>query len=90
MVGTAAPVMKKYISHPAIWVIKNKIKSLLGKPICTDTIPKCDVGQDSLQGDLRGGGINPGTSNIKGTGLITEMFEDERLKLIDEVEEENL
>jgi len=53
MVGTAAPVMKKYIKHPATWVVKNKIKSLLGKPICIDEIPKCDVGQDPRQGDLR-------------------------------------
>ena len=53
MVGTAAPVMKKYIKHPAMWVAKNKIKSLLGRPICIDRIPKCDVGQDPLQGDLR-------------------------------------
>lgn len=53
MVGTAAPVMKKYIKHPTKWVIKNKIKSVLGRPICVDTIPKYDVGQDSQQGDLR-------------------------------------
>lgn len=53
MVGTAAPVMKKYIKHPAMWVAKNKLKSLLGKPICIDDIPKCDVGQDPHQGDLR-------------------------------------
>ena len=53
MVGTAAPVMKKYIRHPAKWVIKNKIKSILGRPICVDEIPHYDVGQDSMQGDLR-------------------------------------
>lgn len=53
MVGTAAPVMKKYIKHPIKWVVKNKIKSLLGRPICIDKIPKCDVGQDPMQGDLR-------------------------------------
>lgn len=53
MVGTAAPVMKKYIKHPLGWVVKNKVKSLLGKPICTDNIPHFDVGQDPLQGDLR-------------------------------------
>ena len=47
--------MKKYIKHPTKWVIKNKIKSMFGKPICIDTIPKCDVGQDPRQGDLRGG-----------------------------------
>ena len=55
MVGTAAPVMKKYIKNPAIWVLKNKIKSMLGKPICIDEIPQFDVGQNPLQGDLRGG-----------------------------------
>jgi len=53
MVGTAAPVMKKYIRHPAQWVIKNKLKSLLGRPIRDDKIPYYDVGQDGLQGDLR-------------------------------------
>lgn len=58
MVGTAAPVMKKYIRHPAMWVAKNKLKSVLGKPVCIDEIPQCDVGQDPRQGDLRatGGG----------------------------------
>lgn len=58
MVGTAAPVMKKYIAHPAKWVAKNKLKSLMGKPVCIDDIPECDVGQDPRQGDLRetGGG----------------------------------
>ncbi len=55
MVGTAAPVMKKYVRHPARWVLKNKIKSLLGRPICIDEIPKFDVGQDPRQGDLRQG-----------------------------------
>lgn len=53
MVGTAAPVMKKYIKHPTKWVVKNKIKSLLGRSICTDFIPIYNVGQDSRQGDLR-------------------------------------
>jgi radical SAM protein with 4Fe4S-binding SPASM domain len=58
MVGTAAPVMKKYIKHPTYWVIKNKIKSMLGKPICIDDVPHFDVGQDPLQGDLRGGSVS--------------------------------
>jgi radical SAM protein with 4Fe4S-binding SPASM domain len=53
MVGTAAPVMKKYIKHPTAWVVKNKIKSMLGKPICIDNIPHYDVGQSPLQGNLR-------------------------------------
>lgn len=55
MVGTAAPVMKKYIKHPTSWVMKNKLKSMLGKPICIDEVPHFDVGQDPLQGNLREG-----------------------------------
>lgn len=55
MVGTAAPVMKKYIKHPTSWVVKNKIKSMLGKPICIDDVPHFGVGQDPLQGNLREG-----------------------------------
>jgi radical SAM protein with 4Fe4S-binding SPASM domain len=57
MVGTAAPVMKKYIKHPTSWVVKNKIKSMLGKPICIDDVPHFDVGQDPLQGNLREGTV---------------------------------
>lgn len=52
MVGTAAPVMKKYIRHPADWVIKNKIRSLSGKAIRLDEFPYYEVGQNPLQGDL--------------------------------------
>ena len=33
MVGTAAPVMKKYVAIPMKWVINQKIQSLLGRPI---------------------------------------------------------
>lgn len=33
MVGTAAPVMKKYMAIPMKWVINQKIQSLLGHPI---------------------------------------------------------
>jgi len=54
MIGSASPVMKKYIKHPLKWVIKNKIKSLAGKGVDIDTTPYYDVGQDPLQGDLRG------------------------------------
>lgn len=57
MVGTAAPVMKKYIKHPTSWVAKNKVKSMLGRPICIDDVPSFDVGQDPLQGDLRESGV---------------------------------
>jgi radical SAM protein with 4Fe4S-binding SPASM domain len=61
MVGTAAPVMKKYIKHPAQWVLKNKIKSMLGKEICIDEIPYYEVGQDHLQGDLNYSRMKPFT-----------------------------
>lgn len=53
MVGTAAPVMKKYIKHPALWVLKNKAKNIFGKKVCIDDIPICNVGQNLRQGDLR-------------------------------------
>lgn len=49
MVGTAAPVMKKYIKHPAKWVVANKFRVLRGlKP----DIDKrwYDVGQNPEQG----------------------------------------
>jgi Fe-coproporphyrin III synthase len=56
MVGTAAPVMKKYIAHPLKWVMKHKLKSLVGKKIDRDCLPgHFDVGQSPEQGDLRGG-----------------------------------
>jgi len=65
MVGTAAPVMKKYIKHPTAWVVKNKIKSLMGKPICIDHVPHFDVGQDPLQGNLRQSELSGQTINFK-------------------------
>lgn len=52
MVGTAAPVMKKYIKHPLGWVAKNKLNSMLDKPLCLDK-KWYDVGQDPTQGNLR-------------------------------------
>lgn len=51
MVGTASPVMKKYIKHPAKWVVKNKIRSLRGLQPCLDK-KWYDVGQDPRQGNL--------------------------------------
>ncbi len=51
MVGTASPVMHKYMVHPAKWVLKNKMRSLFGKPACLDK-KWCDVGQDPRQGNL--------------------------------------
>ena len=52
MVGTAAPVMKKYIYHPSKWVLKNKINSLLNKPLCLEK-KWYNVGQDPEQGNLK-------------------------------------
>jgi radical SAM protein with 4Fe4S-binding SPASM domain len=49
MVGTAAPVMKKYIRHPLQWMVKNKIRSLLHRPLCLER-KWYDVGQDPQQG----------------------------------------
>lgn len=56
MVGTAAPVMKKYIKHPLKWVIRHKLASLLGKRIDRECLPDpFDVGQSAEQGNLCGG-----------------------------------
>lgn len=51
MVGTASPVMHKYITHPLKWSLKNKLRSLMGKEACLDK-KWCDVGQDPRQGNL--------------------------------------
>lgn len=67
MVGTAAPVMKKYIRYPAMWVAKNKIKNIIGRSVCTTNIPYYDVGQSPLQGDLR-----PATYNVEEVALKKE------------------
>ena len=54
MVGTAAPVMKKYFRHPAGWVLKQKLRSLAGHKFERGPLPApFDVGQDPHQGDLR-------------------------------------
>ena len=39
MIGSVAPVMKKYFKQPAKWVVKNKLKNILGKSICVEEIP---------------------------------------------------
>lgn len=55
MVGTASPVMKKYLSRGVgAHVLKSKLKSLAGIATCRDAemLPYFDVGQLSLQGDL--------------------------------------
>lgn len=52
MVGTASPVMHKYIKYPLKWALTNKLRSMSGKPACLDKT-WYDVGQDPCQGDLR-------------------------------------
>ena len=52
MVGTASPVMKKYLKFPLKWVVANKLRSMRGIPACLDK-KWCDVGQDPNQGNLK-------------------------------------
>ncbi len=49
MVGTASPVMKKYIIHPAKWALANKMRVMRGLKPCIDK-KWYDVGQDPEQG----------------------------------------
>lgn len=52
MVGTASPVMHKYIRHPLGWAVRNKLRSMRGlKPILDKKW--YDVGQDPRQGVMR-------------------------------------
>jgi len=44
MIGSVSPVMHKYIKHPLKWVIRNKLKSLMGAKVNTDCIEIYDVG----------------------------------------------
>ncbi len=53
MVGTASPVMHRYIFHPLKWVVRNKARSLAGlKPVID--MKWCDVGQNPEQGEGMG------------------------------------
>ncbi len=52
MVGTASPVMHKYIKHPLKWALRNKLRSLQGKKPCLDK-QWYDVGQDPEQGVMK-------------------------------------
>lgn len=52
MVGTASPVMHKYVKIPMKWALTNRLRVMRGKEPCID--PKWhDVGQDPAQGDLQ-------------------------------------
>ena len=50
MVGSASPVMKKYIKNIAPWVLKNKLKVLKGGRVDTNCIPFYYVGENKKQG----------------------------------------
>jgi radical SAM additional 4Fe4S-binding domain len=50
MVGTASPVMHKYVKYPAEWAVRNKLRTMIQKKPCYD-IPHWDVGQSALQGN---------------------------------------
>ena len=54
MIGSVSPVMKKYMRHIAPWVVRNKVRSLLGGRVDTERIPFYHVGDNDLQG-LRDG-----------------------------------
>ena len=55
MIGSASPVMRKYMSKVLPWVLRNKIHALMGKRVCGDCIPRFDVGQNPCQGRLDSG-----------------------------------
>jgi len=52
MIGSASPVMRKYINKILPWVMKNKFKSLASGRISVASCPHFDVGQDPAQGHL--------------------------------------
>lgn len=51
MVGTASPVMHKYVRFPLKWALRNRWRAMRGKSPCLDC-SVCDVGQDPRQGSL--------------------------------------
>jgi radical SAM protein with 4Fe4S-binding SPASM domain len=53
MIGSASPVMRKYQKQIFPWIIKNKVKSLIGQRVCGDVCPHYNVGQDPAQGSLQ-------------------------------------
>lgn len=50
MIGSASPVMKKYIGKVLPWVIKNKVKVVRGGKVDTTCIPFYHVGNNDKQG----------------------------------------
>jgi iron only hydrogenase large subunit-like protein len=52
MIGSASPVIRKYIKKVLPWIVKNKLKSISGRHICGDCCPHYYVGQNPEQGSL--------------------------------------
>ena len=50
MIGSASPVIKKYITKVAPWVLKNKLKVMRGGRVDTTCIPFFHVGNNDKQG----------------------------------------
>lgn len=50
MIGSASPVMKKYIRHILPWVLRNKIKAGCGGKVDTSSMPFYSVGSNDRQG----------------------------------------
>ena len=49
MVGTASPVMHKYMKYPMRWAVTNKLRSMRGLKPCLDKTWH-DVGQNRFSG----------------------------------------
>jgi Fe-coproporphyrin III synthase len=54
MIGSAAPVMKKYLPRVLPWVLTRKLQSLAGRRLHGDACPRFEVGQDPRQGQAPG------------------------------------
>ncbi len=50
MIGSVSPVMKKYMPKILPWVIKNKLRVVMGGKVDTSCIPFYHVGNNDLQG----------------------------------------
>lgn len=50
MIGSASPVIKKYITKVVPWVVKNKFKVMCGRRVDTSCIPFFHVGNNDKQG----------------------------------------
>ncbi len=48
MIGSASPVMKKYLRHILPWVIKNKLRSMAGLKVDIEC-PQCSAGRYSVK-----------------------------------------